>query len=589
LQNRIEVLILGLSSLVKNDATALMRDGQLEAAIEDYKIQPTTAGGIAEAAIECCLAQAGAKWGDIDAVAVANRPFRGWMRRVGSHRRFSPFAPVATIYQQGKELSRLAKEWTSFRILQRRLQGQQKLISLDHHFCHAASAFFLSSFDRAVICTLDGEGDGLCGLLAIGDGNQIRVQDTIPYSDSIGWLYSRLTDLIGFTHEREEHKIQWLGLEGEPVYKDVFLRILRRPGTTIPKLDLSYFRRDLTGGFVPSQQLFRQLDLADGKSEIAAEHKRNIARSLQAAVTEIVVDLLASFRKKFGIEKICLAGGVFQNVLLVSSLEQRFGMGNIFVSPAPGNAGCAVGAASWIWHQEMKKSRGPEVSSVFLGPSFTRQEVKDVLDNVKASYLLHSGDESMLSTAVKLLQAGKIVGWFQGAAEFGPRALGHRSILASPWAPYVSENLNDYVKHRESFRPFAVCICEEDCQEYFEASPQCRFMNSLGIVRPERDVLPPSLQLMGGLIRLHIVEKRTNRLLWELLKRFGEQEQAPILVNTSFNLHDEPSVVRPRDAIRTFFCSGTEAVFIDRFMLTKWSAAYVLNGRATQQKPQRAD
>jgi carbamoyltransferase len=202
---------------------------------------------------------------------------------------------------------------------------------------------------------------------------------------------------------------------------------------------------------------------------------------------------------------------------------------------------------------------------------------------VKARYSLHSTSAKTLDSAVRLLHAGKIVGWFHGATEFGPRALGHRSILASPWAPYVSENLNDYVKHRESFRPFAVSVREEDCSRYFECSPLCRFMNSMAVVRADANVLPPVLQLPGGLVRLHLVEKGTNRLLWELLGRFGEDEPAPILVNTSFNLPNEPPVVRPRDAIRAFFCSGTEAVFLDNFLLTKWSSAYILNGRSTQQ------
>jgi carbamoyltransferase len=221
---------------------------------------------------------------------------------------------------------------------------------------------------------------------------------------------------------------------------------------------------------------------------------------------------------------------------------------------------------------------------VYWGPSFARQEIRDVLDNVKARYTFHHSGDRTLDSAVELLRAGKIIGWFHASTEFGPRALGNRSILASPWSPYVSENLNDYVKHRESFRPFAVAVREEDCARYFEGSPLCRFMNSLAAVRSERKVLPLSLQLPGGLVRLHIVQKDTNRLLWELLGRFGEHEPAPILVNTSFNLPREPPVVRPRDAVRTFFSSGTDAVFIDHFLLTKWSSAYILNGRSAQKQ-----
>ncbi len=578
------MLMLGLSSLYKDHtAAALVRDGHIEAAIENYKLQPHAPGGIPEAAIHYCLSKGGVTWNDIDVVAIASNPFRGWGRRAFSRRHLSPFAPVAACYQQGKELSRLVKEWTAIRILRQRLQDKhQKLVSLDHHCCHAAGAFFLSPFDKGLILTLDGEGDGNAGLLAVGEGSGIRVQDRMSYSNSIGWVYSVATDLLAFVPSKEEHKTQWLGLEGEPVYKDVFLRLLRRPREVLPKLDLRYFRRDLTGGFVPAELLFDQLGLPRKKSEFTTEQKRNLASSVQAAITELISELLAHYQEKTGLSQICLGGGVFQNTLLVASLERKVGAGNIFVPPAPGNAGCALGAAGWIWHQQMGKPRNPEVRSVYWGPSFARTEIKDVLDNVKARYTLHTTSDRTLDTAVQLLRAGKIIGWFHGRTEFGPRALGNRSILASPWAPYVSENLNDYVKHRESFRPFGVAVREEDCARYFEGSPLCRFMNSLAALRADANVLPRALQLPGGLVRLHIVEKETNRMLWELLGRFGEHEPAPILVNTSFNLPGEPPVVRPRDAVRTFFCSGTDAVFVDNFLLTKWSSAYILNGREVQ-------
>jgi carbamoyltransferase len=576
------MLILGLSSSFKNDtAAAFVRDGAIEAALENYKLEPTAPRGIPEAAIQYCLSKGGVTWNDIDIVAIANDPFRGWRRRAFSRRRLSLFAPVATSYQQGKELSRLAREWTDIRILRQRVRDAHKVIGLDHHSCHAASAFFLSPFDKALILTLDGEGDGRGGMLAIGKGSKIRIQDTIFYANSIGWLYSRVTNLLGFILSKEEHKTQWLGLQGEPIHKDVFLRMLRRPGEVLPKLDVRYFHRDLTGGFVPSRFLFDQLGLPAEKSELTIEQKRNVASSVQSAITELISDLLASFRRKTGLKQICLGGGVFHNTLLVASLERKFGVGNIFVPPAPGNAGCALGAAAWIWHQQMGKPRNPEIRSVYWGPFFPRTAVKDVLDNVKARYSLHYTGEKMLDSAVQLLRAGKIIGWFHGATEFGPRALGNRSILASPWAPYVSENLNDYVKQRESFRPFAVSVRAEDCARYFDGSPLCRFMNSLAVLRTP-DVLPSALQLPGGLVRLHIVEKETNHLLWELLGRFGEHEPAPILVNTSFNLPGESPVVRPRDAVRIFFCSGTDAVFIDNFLLTKWSSAYVLNGHSVQ-------
>ena len=575
------MLILGISSFKNDTAAALVRDGAIEAAIENAKLQPSVTRGIPDAAIQFCLEKGSAAWSDLDVVAVASKAGRGWSRRAVSRPRLAPLAPIATAYQEGKELGRLAWEWTALRALRQRTNHSRKVVTLDHHSCHAASAFFLSAFNNALILTLDGEGDGTAGMLAVGEGSKIRVDKTIPFANSIGWIYSRITDLIGFVPSKDEHKTQWLGLEGEPAYKEVLLRMLRRPGDVSLRVDFGYFRRDVTGVFEPSARLFAELGIPSGKSELTPEIKRNLAASVQAAITEVISDLIASYQKTTGLQEICLGGGVFHNTLLVAALERKFGVGNIFVPPAPGNAGTALGAALWIWHQQMGKPRSApsEVRSVYWGPSYARTEVKEVLDNAKARYAVQNTGEKKLDSAVTLLRAGKIVGWFHGATEFGPRALGHRSLLASPWAPYVTENLNDFVKHRESFRPFAVSVREEDSARYFDGSPLCRLMNSLASVRADNDILPRALQLPGGLVRLHVVEKDADPLLWELLRRFGEQEPAPILVNTSFNLPGEPPVIRPKDAVRTFFCSGIDAVFVDNFLLTKSSSAHILNAR----------
>jgi len=594
------MLILGLSSFKNDTAAALLRDGVIEAAIENAKLQPALVRGLPEAAIEFCLKQGSPKqgspsqqsldWKDLDLIAVASDVTPGWRRRSFSRPRFSPLAPIATTFQEGKEFSRFAWEWTGIRTLRQRLgagsrDARNKVVQLDHHLCHASAAFYLSPFDKALILTLDGEGDGRAGMIATGDGTKIRKEKTISFTDSVGWIYSRITDLIGFIPSKDEHKTQWLSLEGEPLYKDIFLRMLRRPGSAMPGVNFHYFHRDLTGAFEPSHFFFEQLNLPAEKSQLTPEQKRNLASSLQAAVTEVASDLLAYYQKKTGLTQICLGGGVFHNTLLVASLERKFGMGNIFVPPAPGNAGTALGAAFYIWHQRMNNPRATaprnDLRSVYWGPSYARTEVKDVLDNAKARYSLQNTGEKKLDSAVQLLRAGKIVGWFHGATEFGPRSLGHRSLLASPWAPYVTENLNDFVKHRESFRPFAVSVRAEDCEKYFVGSPLCRLMNSLASVKPDADVLPRALQLPGShlaekLVRLHIVERETDPSLWELLRRFGETEPAPILVNTSFNLPGEPPVIRPKDAVRTFFCSGIDAVFVDNFLLLKSSAAHIL-------------
>jgi carbamoyltransferase len=575
------MMILGISSFKNDSAAALLSDGVIEAAIENEKLQGRATRSVPDEAIDFCLEKVQNHGSGLDIVALASNAFRGWRRRAFSRARLSAFDPIGTTYQEARELDRLSWEWAALRGLRQRFaKSFAKVVTLDHHLCHASSAFFLSSFDRGLILTLDGEGDGQAGMIAVGEGNQIRVRGTIPVTHSLGWVYSRITDLLGFTPHREEHKTQWLSMEGEPAFKHEFLKMLRRPGSPFPHIDLGYFHRELTGAFQPSKLFYERMGIGSPGSLLTPEHKRMLAASLQEALAEVVTDLLAFLQRETGASKICLGGGVFHNTLLVAHLEREFGSGNIYVPPAPGSAGCALGAASWIWHQQMNKPRGSEVASVYWGPAYTRPDVKDVLDNSKARYSVRNTTDRKVETAVQLLQAGNILGWFQGATEFGPRTLGNRSILASPWAPYVVENLNDFVKHRESFRPFAMAVPEEEYARYFEASPLCRTMNSLASVKPGVNVLPAALQLPGGLVRLHVVEKRTNPLFWELLRRFGEHNPAPLLLNTSFNLPGERPVVRPKDALRTYFCSGIDAVFIDNFLLTKWSAAHVLN-RAT--------
>lgn len=572
------MMILGLSSFKDDSAAALLRDGRIDSAIENRKLQPWVQP-VPEAAIRFCLNNAKASWANIDVTALATNPARGWIRRALSRSYVSVGMPMTTIYQEGREIARYARDRVYIRSLRQRMERGRRVLPIDHHLCHAASAFFLSPFDKALILTLDGEGDGNAGMIALGQGNKIRVRATVPLSDSVGRIYSRITHVLGFAPSKEEYKTQWLSLEGTPAYKEVFTQVLRDPDGKFPRVRDRYFRREFAEIFTPSSLFWKELGLDPNQSQLTLQQKRDIASSLQAALTELIYELLTNLQERTAMERFCLGGGVFQNTLLVGALERRLGIGSIFVPPAPGNAGSAVGAATWVWHQGMNNPRKPDIWSVYWGPSYTRAEIKEVLDNVKAPYALLNTAEKKIESAIRLLRAGKIVGWFHGATEFGPRALGHRSILASPWAPYVTENLNDFVKHRESFRPFAVSIREEDCSRYFVASPLCRLMNSLGCVRPETNVLPQALQLAGGFVRLHIVQRHTDAMLWDLLIRFGEDAPAPILVNTSFNLPGEPAVVRPRDAVRTFFCSGIDALFVDNFLVTKSSAAHVLADR----------
>ncbi len=367
-----------------------------------------------------------------------------------------------------------------------------------------------------------------------------------------------------------------MSLEGESELKSVFLDMLRaHPGST-PRLDLSFVERGFTKRFVFSRKFYERSGVPRDPQRLTEDQRRVLASSVQAACGEVLTELIEQLRERHGISQVCLGGGLFQNAPLVASIESKLGLNQVFVPPAPGNAGTAVGAALLAWHQNHRERSGKGVSHVYLGPKTTRQQAKDVLDNSKSRYLIQNTEDKKLESTIQLLLAGKIVGWVQGACEFGPRALGNRSVLASPWAPYVRENLNDYIKFREWFRPFAISVPEDDCHRYFDCSQLCRFMSSLGWVRAGDVCLPDGFLLPGGRVRLHVVEQSSNPLFWRLLKRFGENAPAPMLVNTSFNLFGDPLAVTARDAIRSYYCSGIDALVIDNFVLSKASAAHVL-------------
>src|ERR1700737_1266544 len=571
------MLILGLSPFRHHPSAALVQDGVIRAAIENDKVSRSNSPGIPNEAILFCLESVGASWSDLDKIAIATRPLRAWLRRSQLSTTLSAKAPIAGAYYEAKEIGSLARELKDLRILRQHDGIRQKIQYFDHHLCHASSAFFLSPFDRALIITLDEDGDGNSGMIAIGHGQKISVLQKIGFPNSVARVYSQVTHLIGFVPHLEEQKTQWLSLEGEPEFKTKFLDMLRKPGAVTPHVDLSFVERDFAKRLTFSKKFFEQIGLPTDRKELGDAERKALASSIQTACAELVNDLAGRLCRQYGIKQVCLAGGLFQNSLLVAEIEKHLGMVHLFVPPAPGNAGTSVGSALLQWHQSLGKPRTGLVPHAYWGPKVTRQQAKDVLDNSKARYSFQNTEERKLDATIQLLMAGKIVGWVQGACEFGPRALGNRSVLASPWAPYVKENLTEYIKFREWFRPFAISVTQEDCPQYFDCSQLCHFMNSLGWTRPSSSVLPDGFLLSGGRVRLHVVKQRSNPLFWRLLKRFGEQAPAPMLVNTSFNLFGEPLVVSPRDAIRSYSCSGVDALVLDNFVLSKANSLPLLN------------
>jgi carbamoyltransferase len=560
------MLLLGISDVEHDTAAVLLSGNDVVAAIEEDKLSrswPT--GGIPQRAIDLCLREAGAQLVDVGMVGMAGRPKRAWLRDEGG--RLTAFVARAGVR------SNVTPDGLSWKLnqsleLRRSLGPQKSLINFEHHVCHAASAFYPSGFDRALVLTLDQCGDMWSGLLALGEGNNLSIVRPLRFPNSLGWFYSRVTELLGFRPGRDEHKVQWLSKEGSPEFIEVFRKLFSRDSEGLPVLNLQHFANVGAGSLAFSAEICREVGISEPATLREGRLRAHIARSAQELLEETVISLAEGYREKTGTQHLCVAGGVFLNVFLVRALEERAGFARIFAQPVAGNAGTALGAAYLVRkHVQPKFTREP-LTHLYLGPKLDEAEIKAVLDNCKTIYRFLPSEKQLVEETVRLLRQDRIVAWCQGRAEFGHRALGNRSILASAFSPYVMENLNRYVKHREDFHPFALSVPAESAEYLFGCTPNSRFMCSLGELKPGARELEP-FAFNGRTVRVHTVERQMNPRFWNLLCTFGASAPFPVLVNTSFNLFGEPLVCDAREAIRSFYCSGVDALVMDNFLIVK--------------------
>jgi carbamoyltransferase len=524
------MIVIGLGGLLNDAACALLKNGKILAAVEEAKMtrgqRPAqSSGSLPQAAIEECLRLSNATRDQVDCVALVRPVARG---------------PEAQMH-----------------LALRDQFPHAEIVVVEHHMAHAASAFFASPFEEATVLTLDQAGDFRCGARWKASGGQIELEKEWYYPDSLGRLYGAVTELLGFRARADEHKVQWLSASGDDRFAPAFRQVV----SPAARLDASYFDGNrLAGGF--SRKFFEALGLPDG-AKIPPVLAPSIARALQQTVEETVLGLAGSG------ENLCLAGGLFFNALLVESLERSGRWKNVFVQAAAGNAGTALGAVYHVWHQLKKRARKESAGTLLLGPSYGVDEIKQVLENCKLRFSYLRSTDDLLASAVERLSEHKIVSWMQGRMEFGPRALGNRSILASPLDPYSTENLNVFIKHREPFRKFAASVPAELASEYFDAGPNARTIATVGRVREAyKKTFTPAI-LGEDIVRVHTVDQAENPLFHRLLHEAGKASGLPVLYNTSFNLFGDPLVSTPRDAVRSFYSSGIDVLFVGNFLLEK--------------------
>lgn len=572
--------ILGISGQERDAAAALIRDGEVIAAIEEEKLSRVRhvgmnyGGGLPHQAIAFCLERGGITFADVDCVAYYLEPPKLFHREMAfraSHALDEPQPATAESVPNYfvETLNSLREHQKTRQLIEAQLSNKEAFIEVNHQLAHAASAFYVSGFDRAAIIVANNRGDMSATSLMSGKGAMIETRAESLYPHSLGMVYSAVSQALGFGSDA--HIVMWLSATGEPLYRKLFQDLFTVNEGGLPEVNLDYFESSFQKQALLSELFYEKAGIKPRlKGEPLTQQHRNLAASLQAHLEETLCDMAARHRKQTGEDRLCLAGGVALNALANSQIERRAGFKRVFVQPAAGNAGCAIGAALSVWHQTLgNTARNYEMQHVFLGPQFDEDAIKSVLDNCKISYEYFLTEEKLIAEVAGLLREGKIVGWFRGAMEFGGRSLGNRSILASPTDEFMRDNLNTFIKHREDFRPFSAAVPEEHIEEFCEPSHLIRFLEGISRVREAKREAIPAAVFGDGFVRMHSVSRKTNPTFWKLLMKFGERGDVPVLLNTSFNLFGEPVVSTPREAVRGFYCSGIDCLAIGNFLIRK--------------------
>jgi carbamoyltransferase len=582
------MVILGINAYHANSSAAIVADGGLLAAVEEERLNRVKyAAGLPARAIQYCLDQAGVKLSEVDHIAIPRNPWA----RLGTKLRFAMRMPRFAL-DRARVMKRFAGIQqdlaTTFEMSPDAIRA--KFHRIEHHAAHLASTFYVSPFERAAVLSADGLGDFASSMWALGEGPKMRHLGEVTFPHSLGIYYTALTQYIGFWKFGDEFKVMGLAAYGQPEFLDEFRRIVYADGPLSFRLGLEYFNHQSQGadmtwrdadqtpilGRLFSDYLEKRLGPARKADEPLQQRHRNIAASMQAALEEVLVAHWSELSRKTGEKSLCLAGGVAFNCVANGKIFEHSPFERVYVQPAAGDAGLSVGAAFAVNHQILGHPREFVMDHAAWGPQFSSQEIRSAVEKFQGAsdgiQIEHLDEESMVQTTARHISEGKILGWFQGRVEWGPRALGQRSILADPRRPEMKEILNRRIKHRETFRPFAPSILEEATGDFFEKTHPSPFMTFAYNVRQEKRGVIPAPTHVDGTARLQTVSRTANPLYWKLIRAFGDLTGVPVVLNTSFN-DNEPIVCRPEEALDCFRRTQMDVLVMGNFILEKKSTA----------------
>jgi carbamoyltransferase len=586
--------ILGISAFYHDSAAAIVRDGEIVAAAQEERFTRVKHdAGFPNRAVAYCLEEAGIDPEQLDAVAFYDKPLLKFDRLMETYMAFAPRGFRSFLTAMPGFLNqkiRIPREID--RGLNNRYNGP--IFFPAHHESHAASAFFPSPFEEAAICTIDGVGEWSTTTIGVGEGNKIRLLEEIRFPHSIGLLYTAFTYYLGFKPNSGEYKVMGLAPYGEPKYVDLIMtRLIDLRDDGSYWMDMRYF--DYCHGLAMTSKRFHQL--FDGpprppESELT-QREMDIAASLQVATERVMLNIARHARAKTGKRNLCLAGGCALNCVANGKILREGIFDDLFIQPAAGDAGGAMGAALVAWHHVYGKPRTvtplDAQKGSYLGPVFEPDAIETALKELGARYRRLADDESLAEYAATAIADGKVVGWFQGRMEYGPRALGNRSILGDARSPEMQKMLNLKIKFRESFRPFAPSVLSERVGDWFEIDRDSPYMLLVADVRREhwRGDLEADMDLFGldrlnrirstipaithvdQSARLQTVDAERNPLYHQLIRRFEEKTGCPVIINTSFNVRGEPIVCSPQDAYRCFMCTDMDILAVGPYVMEK--------------------
>ncbi len=568
--------ILGISCYYHDASAALLKDGIIvAAAAEERFTRKKHDVSFPINAINYCLKNQNISINDIDYVSFYEKPFLKLERVLSQHLEMFPLSFktfITSIPSWINEKLRLIKT------VRKRLEYKKDILFIEHHMAHAAGSFLISPFKKAAIVTIDGVGEWTTTAYGIGNENKIHLTKEIKFPSSLGLMYSTITAYLGFKVNNSEYKVMGLSPYGlmdkeKNQYYNKLRKVIDVKDDGSYRLDMSYFVYHFADR-MPSKKLCRLLGGPVRKPELElTQRHKDIAAALQMVYEEVLFKILNHVYKETKCENIVLAGGCGLNSVANGKILKNTPFKHFWAQPDPGDGGTSIGAACYVYNTILGNKRSFVLEGAFLGPRFSTESIKRFLYKNNIQHSEFKDEKEMIEKTAKLIYNNKMIGWFQGRMEWGPRALGSRSILANPCNPKAKELLNSKVKHREKFRPFAPVLCEDDALKYFDCDKPIPeptgFMLMIYPIKEEWHNKIPSVTHIDGSGRLQTIRKKQNSLYYDLIKEFGKLSGIPILINTSFNIRGEPIVCTPFDAYKCMMGTGIDYLIIDKFLIKR--------------------